>query len=87
MSAAEQLAAVCSDYETQRRRTRTALSRHVPGLIRQLMADGLSLRQIARGLKRSPTYISQIMNEQQRPSVAVSAALARLAIERAKHES
>jgi transcriptional regulator with XRE-family HTH domain len=51
------------------------------------MADGLSLRQIARGLKRSPTYISQIMNEQQRPSVAVSAALARLAIERAKHES
>ncbi len=87
MSVPEQLAAVCSDYETQKRRTRTALSRHVPGLIRQLMADGLSLRQIARGLKRSPTYISQIMNEQQRPSVAVSAALARLAIERAKHES
>ncbi len=87
MSIPEQLAAVCSDYETQKRRTRTALSRHVPGLIRQLMADGLSLRQIARGLKRSPTYISQIMNEQQRPSVAVSAALARLAIERAKHES
>ena len=87
MSVPEQLAAVCSDYETQKRRTRTALSRHVPGLIRQLMADGLSLRQIARGLKRSPTYIFQIMNEQQRPSVAVSAALARLAIERAKHES
>lgn len=87
MSVPEQLAAVCSDYETQKRRTRTALSRHVPGLIRQLMVDGLSLRQIARGLKRSPTYISQIMNEQQRPSVAVSAALARLAIERAKHES
>jgi YesN/AraC family two-component response regulator len=87
VSIPEQLAAVCSDYETQKRRTRTALSRHVPGLIRQLMADGLSLRQIARGLKRSPTYISQIMNEQQRPSVAVSAALARLAIERAKHES
>ena len=87
MSVPEQLAAVCSDYETQKRRTRTALSRHVPGLIRQLMADGLSLRQIARGLKRSPTYISQIMNEQPRPSVAVSAALARLAIERAKHES
>ena len=87
MSVPEQLAAVCSDYETQKRRTRTALSRHVPGLIRQLMADGLSLWQIARGLKRSPTYISQIMNEQQRPSVAVSAALARLAIERAKHES
>jgi YesN/AraC family two-component response regulator len=87
VSVPEQLAAVCSDYETQKRRTRTALSRHVPGLIRQLMADGLSLRQIARGLKRSPTYISQIMNEQQRPSVAVSAALARLAIERAKHES
>ena len=86
MSIPEQLAAVCSDYETQKRRTRTALSRHVPGLIRQLMADGLSLRQIARGLKRSPTYISQIMNEQQRPSVAVSAALARLAIERVKHE-
>ena len=87
MSVPEQLAAVCSDYETQKRRTRTALSRHVPGLIRQLMVDGLSLRQIARGLKRSPTYISQIMNEQQRPSVAVGAALARLAIERAKHES
>jgi len=87
VSVPEQLAAVCSDYETQKRRTRTALSRHVPGLIRQLMADGLSLRQIARGLKRSPTYISQIMNEQQRPSVAVGAALARLAIERAKHES
>ncbi len=87
MSVPEQLAAVCSDYETQKRRTRTALSRHVPGLIRQLMADGLSLRQIARGLKRSPTYISQIMNEQQRPSVAVSAALARLAIERMRHES
>jgi YesN/AraC family two-component response regulator len=87
VSVPEQLAAVCSDYETQKRRTRTALSRHVPGLIRQLMADGLSLRQIARGLKRSPTYISQIMNEQQRPSVAVSAALARLAIERMRHES
>ena len=87
MSVPEQLAAVCSDYETQKRRTRTALSRHVPGLIRQLMVDGLSLRQIARGLKRSPTYISQIMNEQQRPSVAVSAALARLAIERMRHES
>jgi len=87
MSTAEQLAAVCHDYATQRQRTRTALARHVPALIRQLMADGLSLRQIARGVKRSPTYISQIMNEQQRPSVAVSAALARLAIERAKHES
>ena len=87
MSAAEQLLAVCSDYETQRQRTRTALARHVPGLIRQLMADGLSLRQIARGLKRSPTYLSQIMNEQQRPSPAVGAALARLALERMKHES
>jgi len=86
VSVPEQLAAVCSDYETQKRRTRTALSRHVPGLIRQLMADGLSLRQIARGVKRSPTYISQIMNEQQRPSPAVGAALARLAIERVKHE-
>ena len=87
MSAAEQLLAVCSDYETQRQRTRTALARHVPGLIRQLMADGLSLRQIARGLKRSPAYLSQIMNEQQRPSPAVGAALARLALERIKHES
>jgi YesN/AraC family two-component response regulator len=86
MSTAEQLAAVCHDYATQRQRTRTALARHVPALIRQLMADGLSLRQIARGVKRSPTYISQIMNEQQRPSPAVGAALARLAIERVKHE-
>jgi YesN/AraC family two-component response regulator len=86
MSTAEQLAAVCHDYATQRQRTRTALARHVPALIRQLMADGLSLRQIARGVKRSPTYISQIMNEQQRPSPAVGAALARLAIERARHE-
>lgn len=86
MSTAEQLAAVCSDYETQRLRTRTALSRHVPGLIRQLMADGLSLRQIALAVGKSPTYLSQIMNEQQRPSPAVGAALAKLAMERAKHE-
>ena len=86
MSTAEQLAAVCHDYATQRQRTRTALARHVPTLIRQLMADGLSLRQIARGVKRSPAYISQIMNEQQRPSPAVGAALARLAIERTRHE-
>ena len=86
MSVPEQLIAVCNDYETQKRRTRTALSQHVPGLIRQLMADGLSLRQIARGVKRSPAYIAQIMNEQQRPSPAVGAALARLALERTRHE-
>lgn len=86
MSAAELLAAVCSDYETQRRRTRTALARHVPRLIRQLMIDGLSLRQIALAVGKSPTYLSQIMNEQQRPSPAVGAALAKLAMERAKHE-
>ena len=87
MSVPEQLAAVCSDYETQKRRTRTALSRHVPGLIRSLLRDNMTYRQIADYCGVSATYISQIMNEQQRPSVAVGAALARLAIERAKHES
>jgi len=87
MSAAEQLAAVCSDYETQKRRTRTALSRHVPGLIRSLLRDNMTYKQIADYCGVSATYISQIMNEQQRPSVAVGAALARLATERMRHES
>ncbi len=86
MSHAEQLAAVCSDYVTQRQQTRTALAQHVPPLLRQLMADGLSLRQIARAVSRSPSYLSQIVNQQQRPSPAVGAALARLAMERERHE-
>jgi len=87
VSVPEQLAAVCSDYETQRQRTRTALSRHVPGLIRSLLHDNMTYKQIADYCGVSATYIAQIRNEQQRPSVAVGAALARLAIERAKHES
>lgn len=87
MSVPEQLLAVCSDYETQRLRTRTALSRHVPGLIRSLLRDNMTYRQIADYCGVSATYIAQIMNEQQRPSVAVGAALARLAIERMRHES
>ena len=87
MSVPEQLLAVCSDYETQRQRTRTALSRHVPGLIRSLLRDNMTYRQIADYCGVSATYIAQIMNEQQRPSVAVGAALARLALERMKHES
>ena len=86
MSAAEQLLAVCSDYETQKQRTRTALSRHVPGLIRSLLRDNMTYRQIADYCGVSGTYIAQIMNEQQRPSPAVGAALARLALERMRHE-
>jgi YesN/AraC family two-component response regulator len=87
VSVPEQLAAVCSDYETQKRRTRTALARHVPGLIRSLLRDNMTYKQIADYCGVSATYISQIMNEQQRPSPAVGAELARLATERMRHES
>ena len=87
MSVPEQLLAVCSDYETQKRRTRAALVRHVPGLIRSLLRDNMTYRQIADYCGVSGTYIAQIMNEQQRPSPAVGAELARLATERMRHES
>ena len=87
MSVAEQLLAVCSDYETQKRRTRTALARHVPGLIRSLLRDNMTYRQIAIYCGVSGKYISQIMNEQQQPSPAVGAELTRLATERMRHES
>lgn len=81
---AQHVRAVCEDFERQRAVTQATIRRSVPQLLRQLRDDGMSLRQIARALDRSHAYLCSIANEQQRPSAAIAAAVARLAIERTK---
>ena len=68
------------DHHLERHRIlEEQVSRHGPGLIRNLMDQrGYSLRGIARELGKSPTYLSLVMNGKQKCTFELYQSLYRL---------